>query len=572
MSSAPPADILRPMSPTPPASPTIALVGPEVEENLSLRYLASAVERDGWRAEIFPFNCPCDLPLLVDLLTAEPLPDVIALSLSFQWRASDVLALAVALRERGYAGHITAGGHFGSFEWSKVLTDFPELDSLCRFEADETLPALCGALRLGEPLESVSGLVVRDPNGTPHLTAARESPDLDTLPWPDRRGPSARCVGHPIAAMIGSRGCYGNCSFCCIATLHRHASPSKRHRLRPVEDVADEMAHLSATKGTEIFIFHDDDFFLPRKEDSLRRIEALGEALRVRRLPRIATVVKARPNDISREVCAAMKEQLGLVRLFLGVESSTTQGVRTLGRGVAASRGSEAIALLEELELYVCFNMLVFDPDAGIDALLENMDFIERHGDHPSNFGRVELYAGTPLLERLQREGRAEGDYLAWSYDQATPEMQRVFELTMTAFHERNFSGRALANRLQSTRFDVEVARHFHPAQCRPDWIARARGLSRRLAASSARGVRAIVHHVRGSGVESDETFIASIAEGLRRDEDGIESDAVRLEQEVYRTIGAGCDHAPAKGIPIPREGTQAPRFQATVIGCNVAT
>jgi len=199
--------------------------------------------------------------------------------------------------------------------------------------------------------------------------------------------------------------------------------------------------------------------------------------------------------------------------------------------------------------------MLVFDPDAGLDGLLQNMDFIERHGEHPSNFGRVELYAGTPMLERLQNEGRAEGDYLAWSYDQATPEMQRVFELTMTAFYERNFSGHALANRLQSTRFDVEIARHFHPDRALSSWNERARALSRRLAASSAAGVRSIIEQVRGQG-RNDEELVQGIAAKLRSEEEAIAADAWELEQEVYRTIGAHCDHAPSKGIPIPRSAS----------------
>jgi len=49
--------------------------------------------------------------------------------------------------------------------------------------------------------------------------------------------------------------------------------------------------------------------------------------------------------------------------------------------------------------------------------------------------------------------------------------MERVFLLTMEAFHERNFSSRALANRLQSTRFDVEIARHFHPDDSAPSGL-----------------------------------------------------------------------------------------------------
>jgi radical SAM superfamily enzyme YgiQ (UPF0313 family) len=538
-----------------------------------LRYLASSLEDAGIRTEILPFDAGADLPVLLEALGDEPPPAIIALSLSFQWRAQDVLALAMAVRERGFRGHITAGGHFGSFAWREVMRDFSEIDSICRFEAEDTLRALCAAVIGGGDWRKVAGLAVRDDHGVAQLTARQDPPRLADLPWPDRRGPPSSCLGHRIAPMIASRGCYSSCSFCCIATLHRDSPPALRHRLRDPHDVADEMAQIHHERGVDIFIFHDDNFFPPRPTDSLRRVSELGDALEARGLRQFATVVKARPNDVTEEVFRAMRERLRLVRLFLGVESSTHQGCRTLNRGVKAAEATRALGVLEALELYVCFNLLVFDPDASLDALLENMQFMQDHGEHPSNFGRVELYAGTPLLERLQSEGRTTGDYLGWSYEQATPEMERVFLLTMQAFHERNFSRRALANRLQSTRFDVEVARHFQRDRFRLEWLDSARELSRRLAADSARAVRAIVQHVRSGAAENaDAGFIAEISAGLRACESELGAQAWQLEKRVSAAVGARCDHAPAKSIPIARSaGGSRPRA-ATAPGCGVAT
>jgi hypothetical protein len=498
---------------------------------------------------------------VVAVLCREPQPRVAALSLSFQWRALDVLGLAVALREQGFRGQITAGGHFASFEWRRLLAEFPELDTICRFEAEHTLGELVRAVIDGKSWSSIAGLALRNDNGEPTLTAQRRPPALDSLPWPDRRGPSANCLGHGIAALVGSRGCYGNCSFCCIATLHRKGSPQDRHRLRDVDDIAAEMADLQARRGIDIFIFHDDNFFLPRPDDSLKRVAALSDALERRHMRRFATVVKARPNDVTSALVGMLRERFGLIRMFLGVESSTQQGCHTLGRGVRASEAERALGVIEAHGLYVCFNMLVFDPDASIDGLLANMAFIEAHGEHPSNFGRVELYAGTPLLERLLGEGRAQGDYLAWNYNQATPEMQRVFELTIRAFYERNFSGSALANRLQSTRFDVEVARHFHPAAFEPGWLEAAESFNRRLARNSAEGVRRIVAHVTsGARVEEDDDFVRCLSVELRTTESLIDADATALETQVQRTIGIACDHGPIKAIPIDRHETCADR------------
>lgn len=523
--------------------PSIALVGPEIEENLSLRYLAAALERAGEQVEIVPFNGPDAYGATLERLVGRgEAPAVIAISLSFQWRAPDCLALAVGLRERGYRGHLTAGGHFGTFAAAELLRDFPELDSLCRHEAEETLVELARAVRQGAPLDAIRGLALRD--GEQVRLTPRAPPALEGLAWPVRFGEPTRCLGHRVAAIIGSRGCYARCAFCCIAAWHEQTLPGKRYRLRPVEDVADEMAALVRERGIDTFIFHDDNFFLPNPARSLERIEALGDALDARGVGRIATVVKARPPDVTREVFAAMQRRLGLTRVFLGIETDAEQGLETLGRRVAKQQNHQAMRILRELQVYVCFNLLVFDPDTTLESLAANLAFMRDFGDSPFNFGRVELYAGTPLLERMQREGRCTGDYLGWDYALADPQIQRVFELATRCVYPRNFAAGALANRLMGTRFDVEMARHFHPAVYRAQWLERARTLSRALAADSVQALERIVAFVRsGAPSAAEAAFTARLGAELRATEAVLTADATALEREVQQAAGGSCAH-----------------------------
>ena len=534
-----------------PASPfTVALVGPEIEENLSLRYLASSLQEAGFRADLYRLDGGADVvPVLRAILAAEPRPDVVALSLAFQWRAQDSLALGVALREGGYAGHVTAGGHFASFAWAEILGEFKELDTICRFESEETLVALASAVRDGAPLRDVEGTALRGPQGEPIATPVRPAPDIACLPWPDRRGDPAACLGFPIAAMIGGRGCYANCAFCCIAAFHEAARDGERFRLRPIRDVADEMADLWHRLGRRIFIFHDDNFFVPGERACLERIEGLADALGARGVGRFATVVKARPTDVTGPVFRVMRDRLGLCRAFLGVETNAVQGLRTLRRGVTPARNEAAMAVLRELGIYVCFNMLAFDPDSTPDGLEINLSFMERHADCPCNFGRVELYAGTPLLERMQAEGKTRGDWLAWDYRIAEPRAERAFRLAMRAFHARNFSDTALANRMQSTRFDVEVLRHFLPERFEADLLDEARAPSRALTADSVAGVREILGFVaRDAPVSAETAFVADLSARLRAVEQGIEARAANLGQRVRVLAGATCEHARPRG------------------------
>ena len=142
----------------------VALVGPEFEENLSLRYLAASLDAAGYASDILAFNREEDLPEIVMRIMSAPRPPVVVgLCLAFQWRAKDFLALAMALRQSGYRGHITAGGHFATFASREILADFPELDSICRQESEETLVSLTRAVEQGEPSDwaSLEGKIVR---------------------------------------------------------------------------------------------------------------------------------------------------------------------------------------------------------------------------------------------------------------------------------------------------------------------------------------------------------------------------------------------------------------------------
>jgi radical SAM superfamily enzyme YgiQ (UPF0313 family) len=524
----------------------VALVGPEVEDNLGLRYLASALVEAGFDVEILPFNSQEDLPPVLEaILAARPAPVLVGVSLAFQWRALDVLALVVALGERGFAGHVTAGGHFGSLSRDELLRDFAELDSICCYEAEQTIVALARALVSGSPLDDVGGLAFRASDGSIEVPPIDGSPPLGELAWPDRRGEPTSCLGHGIAPLVASRGCYANCAFCCIAAWHKQAPPAERVRMRPVDDVAREMAWLQRDHGIDLFVFHDDDFFLPVRARSIERIEALGAALRAESVGPIGTVVKARPNDLDDEVLGAMKRELGLIRLFLGVETDATQGLRTLRRGVRQQQNHEAMARLAAHGVYVCFNLLVFDPDTTVEDLETNLQFMTRYADCPYNFGRVELYAGTPLLGRMQVEGRCRGDYLGWDYRLADEVMQRVFELFIRCFRPRNFAKGALANRLMGTRFDAEVCRRFHGDRYQARWLERSKELSRTLSLDSVSGLREIVAFAgQQETAQAARRFVAELSGRLRQTERDVLGGATALEGEIQGAVGARCRHA----------------------------
>ncbi|MGZ3477256.1 MAG: B12-binding domain-containing radical SAM protein [Polyangiales bacterium] len=522
--------------------PKIALVGPEIEENLSLRYLASSLSRAGYEVELIPFNVEQDFAsALSAVMEAEERPMLVGISLAFQWRARDFLAYAVALREVGYRGHVTAGGHFATFASEDLLREFPEIDSVCRQEAEETIVKLAEAVRTGSEIAEISGLALRDAQGVPYRTPSAALPDLAALPGPDRRGPPAACFGHGIAPLVGSRGCYANCSFCCIAAWHEQSLPGKRYRLRDVDAIAEEMVEQKKTRGVDIFVFHDDNFFLPGHKKNRERISALADALEKRGIGEFATVVKARPTDVDPEVFRLLVHRLNCIRVYIGIETDADQGLETLRRWSHVKQNQKSIEIVRGLDLYTCFNLLIFDPDTRLEDLRTNVRFLRWAKEFPSNFGRVELYAGTPLLDRMLKENRCTGDFMQWDYELASPDVERVFRLAMRMFHARNFGEEALANRIMATRFDLEVVRHFHPEIFRAEWHAEGKELSSMLAVDGADALDRILDHVEaGAPAHEDARLIAELEPQLRATERTIAARARELARTLQRSVGRG--------------------------------
>lgn len=495
----------------------IALVGPELEENLSLRYLAAALRTVGWRVEIVAFNQPRDLPTVLRTITEAPEPPImVGISVAFQWRAVELLAVAMGLREAGYRGHITIGGHFATFAAPDLLRDFPEIDSVCRHESEETIVELIAAVAGGAPLTGIAGVSTRDPDGMVVAGPLRHPPALETLRHPDRAGPPKQCFGHALAPLVSSRGCYADCSFCCIASWHEQTLPGKRYRVRPPEDVADEMVALKRDRGVEIFIFHDDNFFVPSKKKNLERFHALADALEARAIGSFGIVVKARPNDADLEVFRVMRDRLHALRSYVGIETDADQGLVTLQRRLASRQNHAAIEVLRELDMFGCFNMLIFDPDTTLASLEQNFDFMAAASDFPFNFCRTELYAGTPLLGRMLADRRTTGDYLHYDYRLRTPEVQRVFEMAIDAFTPRNFGPGALHNNIGGWRLELETCRLFHADVFRPAWLARMKALHRLVGADTVTGLRAILGHVRRKSRDHDASFVRELAPSLR--------------------------------------------------------
>ena len=517
-------------------APRVALIGSEFEENLSLRYLAAAAAQEGFESVLIPFNDEHRSAEVVrEVLAIDPL--VTGISIPFQLRARESLALADRLRAAGSRSHITLGGHFATFEYENILRHHPAVDSIVRHEGEVTLRELCARVLRGELLAPLQGAVVRTPSGIVD-GGKRKLPPLDELPFPDRRGAPREVMGVAAAPIVGSRGCYADCSFCCIYAWADNADGA-RYRRRSVESIVDEMRREYSGRGVRLFIFHDDNFFVPSAEQNLRRYSRLKELLADAGMTDIALVIKCRPNDVTPELFALLRS-IGLLRAYVGIETNSDEGIVSLNRRITSADNRRALRILRELDVYHTFNVLIFDPEATVDGIERNIDFIEAFADIPSNFCRAEVYAGTPLKAILEQSGRLEGDYFAWTYQMRDPRVEVLFRIAMTAYSARNFRHDGVANLNMGIRGDNELMRRFYPDAWDPEWHGRVVDFSRRVAFDSMRGLRdalAFVRHDHLHDTARVNAFTAALARRVARADLAFVTECKALRRELERRI-----------------------------------
>ncbi len=469
-----------------------ALVGPTIEENLSIAYLAAALKTAGHDATIESFVDDADHKQVAERIACEA-PDAVGLSMSFQRRAPGYVALASDLREAGFTGHICAGGHFASVVAEDLLLDHPQLDSVVRGEAEAGIVALADALSNGGKLAEVPGIVYRSNDALLRGPQPHKPCDLDALALPVRDAPPVRQIGIPIAPVLASRGCEASCTFCSIATFGK-LSKGPARRVRSVQSIAAEMGGLWRERDVRIFVFHDDDFFSGDHEADLERIVALRHAMANVQLPPVALVVKARPDDLSEALLLELREA-GLVRLFLGIETHAAPGLKALGRQLSPQASWDALTMLHRLDIFVCSNLLLWEPDTTLDDLRANIGLMAAFPDQLFNLSRTEPYEGAPLTRRLAKRERLLGDYLGRDYVVADARAELAWRLFRVAMGDRCFPMDGVINSAMGLACDSQLLRRFVPGPQSESVAAEVRAFVRTQSESTSGWLERIVDY-----------------------------------------------------------------------------
>jgi hypothetical protein len=150
--------------------------------------------------------------------------------------------------------------------------------------------------------------------------------------------------------------------------------------------------------------------------------------------------------------------------MFLGVENAAAGRLAYLGRLHLPMHNERAIDNLRAARVVPSFNFMLFDPDCALEDVATTLDLADRTLDLPWNVCRTEVYSGTALRERLEAEGRLEGDWRSWGYRMRDERAEVMFRVMRVSFHERALAVDSLLNRLISVSFARQIHDELLPS------------------------------------------------------------------------------------------------------------
>ncbi len=371
-----------------------------IEPPLGLAYLAASARARGRRVDLIDANA---LRVGADDLREHILeirPAVVGISTNVVTHPAGTI-LAEKLRESGFRGVIVLGGPLPSAIPEYCLSS-RAVDGIAAGEGEETLSEILDNVVAGreEPFRGVRGCFWRDRAGL----IVREAPrpliaDLDSLPLPawDLLPPFAyyksRARRRPIGAVICSRGCPYQCTYCNKSIF------GSRYRRYSVARVLQEVELLAADFGIRQLDILDDNLTLELDwaKELFRRLIPFGLAINLQN--------GIRADHCDEELLDLMKAA-GVFKLSLGVESGCPEMQLRIKKNVDLEKVVQTCRWARSRGIVVYGNFILGLPHDSAETMSRTVEFALRMDPDAATFNFLLPLPGTEVWTEIEQNGK----------------------------------------------------------------------------------------------------------------------------------------------------------------------
>jgi len=395
--------------------------GGQVMKPLGLCYLASFLVSKGFSVVGLDFSYSKLSPgQLVDKFKLYDFP-IVGLSF-YNINAAVAYQIAQEIKSINPSVIIVAGGPHVSALYDTLFKSHPEMDIVVKNEGELTTEELIVAIKEKSDLREVKGISYHI-KGEIFVNEPRERiSNLDQIPAPTFKfetdnEPEEHFFYDSISgelklatALVTSRSCPYNCSFCAIILIGRQWR--KCSPLKIVDDLT-RVETVDAKRYNHIY-FLDANFFV-----SVKRTVEVAKELR-RYNPKITFSFSTRANQLikGKEYIRELAD-LGLRAVEVGIESGSDKALIRYAKDTTVEQNYEAIRLLQDNGIQLFLDFIMFDAETDIDDLEKNIIFLENSNldtyvPWSHLFSYMTPYLGTGIRKRYESilDRKFDEDYL----------------------------------------------------------------------------------------------------------------------------------------------------------------
>lgn len=289
---------------------------------------------------------------------------------------------------------VVLGGPQANFMPAEALLQMPDVDVIIRGEGEVVLPELVDCLDSRGDIGKVKGIAFRGDDGIYETASRSLTRNLDIFPSPYQLG-VFRWRDHSGAAMLTSRGCTYNCSFCYTPrafnrTIRAHSSK------RVLDDIS-----LCVKHKIRRFFFADPSFTFDKK-----RVEVIMRGI-IKKGWKIKIWCETR-TDLIDEKLLRLMFFAGVKYIAYGLESVDPDVQKALNKRIDLHQFEKIVRLTQSLGIEAEVFTLYGLPGQTRQSCLQTLNFLQSLGVNikgNSAGQQLVLFFGTDVLDHPRKYG-----------------------------------------------------------------------------------------------------------------------------------------------------------------------
>lgn len=413
-------------------SPKIMLIYPPVvtltEENvpknsqlpMGLAYIAAVLEKEGYNIKVLDAfttedvnASTCDTKKYYGL-SPEGIrkdienfqPDIVGISGMYTMYAKGTHLIANIVKNISKDILLVCGGTHASVNPRMVLED-ENINIIVKGEGEITFLELIREFEKNKDLYRLEGIIYKKDGQLIENPSRPLIKNLDDLPFPARQHfPMQQYfentinsrnffMRYPYVSLITSRGCPGNCIYCCVERIW-----GRGWRSRTPDNVVDEIQSLIKNYGAREIHFTDDSISV-----DMRRLYKICQEIIKRKLDIRWTAPSGIAVWLLDKALLKIMKKSGCYRLTFGLESGNINTLRFIGKRYSYAKAKEIIREANRLGIWTAATFIIGFPQETKAQISETVSFAIKSGLDFLVFYTPIIFPGTPLFDVFMKEG-----------------------------------------------------------------------------------------------------------------------------------------------------------------------